>query len=241
MGKLYGPIYLTFIFLTSIILFFCALLLWVLSFWWDKKLVLLHRLTCFWGAIYSWSMPAWPLSIVGKEKINKKEVYVIVSNHQSLLDILMYFRLFINFKWVSKSEIFKIPFIGWNMYLNRYIGIKRGNVASRKNMFTQCGKALRSGSSIFIFPEGTRSSNGCLGRFKSSAFILAQENKVSILPMVISGTAHALPKKSLSYNGVHPISIKILDAIPFDSFKEKTIENITLEVQSIISKEVEVV
>jgi 1-acyl-sn-glycerol-3-phosphate acyltransferase len=238
-AKLYGPLYLAFFVLTSFIFFIFALLLWLLIFWWDKKLVILHRFTCFWGAIYSWAMPAWPLSIVGKEKINKKEVYVIVSNHQSLLDILMYFRLFIDFKWVSKSEIFKVPFIGWNMYLNRYIGIKRGNTASRKRMFIQCSKALRSGSSIFIFPEGTRSTDGCLGRFKSSAFILAQENQVSILPMVISGTALALPKNSLRYNGVHPIKIKILDAIPFSSFKEKTIENITKEVQSILSKEIE--
>src|SRR4051812_17921320 len=99
---MYGPLYLIFLVLTSIILFFLALVLWLLSCWWDRKLILLHRFTCFWGAIYSWSMPAWPLSIEGKEKINKKEVYVIVSNHQSLLDILMYFRLFVNFKWVSK-------------------------------------------------------------------------------------------------------------------------------------------
>ena len=186
-------------------------------------------------------MPAWPLSIVGKEKIDRKKVYVIVSNHQSLLDILMYFRLFIDFKWVSKFEIFKIPFIGWNMYLNRYIGIKRGNVESRKRMFIQCSKALGSGSSIFIFPEGTRSSDGRLGRFKTSAFSLAQENKVAILPIVISGTALALPKNSLDYNGVHPIKIKVLDAIPFDAFKEKTIETITAEVQSLIAKEIDMI
>ncbi len=184
-------------------------------------------------------MPAWPLTIEGKENIRKDGTYVFISNHQSLLDILMYFRLFVHFKWVSKAEIFKVPFIGWNMYLNGYIGLRRGDKRSGLRMMESCRKTLCDGSSIFLFPEGTRSRDGKLGNFKTGAFHIAQKAKVPILPLVISGTTHALPKKSLGFHGKHPIHIKVLPEIPYDSFADKPVEQLSEEVRTLISRELE--
>jgi hypothetical protein len=69
------------------------------------------------------------------------------------LDILVAFHLFIPFKWVSKAEVFKLPLIGWNMWLNRYIKLKRGDKAGIAQMFADSERALSQGNSIFIFPR----------------------------------------------------------------------------------------
>jgi 1-acyl-sn-glycerol-3-phosphate acyltransferase len=183
--------------------------------------------TSFWACLYLWVMPAWSLSITGREKIQPRGQYIIVSNHQSQLDILVAFRLFFPFKWVSKAEVFRLPFIGWNMFLNRYIRLKRGDKESIRRMMQACERALARGCSIYFFPEGTRSRTGCLKPFKPGAFILAQRAQVPILPVVINGTRAALPKYSLNFHGRHRLQIKVLDAIPYTDFADLTIEALT--------------
>ena len=190
--------FLVFIAISCMFLFVCALAIWAITVLFDKRLVILHYFSCFWASIYLWIMPAWSVFIEGRNKIQRK-TYVVVSNHQSLLDILVAFRIFFPFKWVSKAEIFKIPFIGWNMTLNRYIKLIRGDKESIRLMLQDCNKTLAGGSSVFIFPEGTRSETGRLRPFKPGAFFLAKENKLPILPIVINGTREALPKYSLNF------------------------------------------
>ncbi len=195
--------------------------------WFDRRLVILHMFTSFWACLYLWIMPAWKLTITGREKIKGRAQYIIVSNHQSQLDILVAFRLFFPFKWVSKLEVFRLPFIGWNMYLNRYIGLKRGDKESIRQMMAACTRALADGCSIYFFPEGTRSHTGQLKSFKPGAFILAQQAHVPILPVVIQGTQAALPKHSLNFHGRHHIRIKVLDPIGYEDFADLTIDQIS--------------
>ena len=214
-----------------------ALIIWLATVLFDKRLWILHYLTSFWASIYTWVMPPWSVSIQGKEHIQKK-TYVVVSNHQSLLDILVAFRIFFPFKWVSKAEILKIPFIGWNMTLNRYIKLTRGDRKSIRKMLENCNKALASGSSVYLFPEGTRSETGTVKPFKPGAFLLAQDNKVPILPIVINGTKDALPKKSLNINGKHPITVNILKEVPYEAFQNLTPEEAAAMVRAHISEAV---
>jgi 1-acyl-sn-glycerol-3-phosphate acyltransferase len=119
---------------------------------------------------------------------------------------------------VSKIEIFRVPLIGWNMALNRYIKLKRGDIESVAQMLRECEMHLDEGSSIFMFPEGTRSPDGKVKAFKLGAFQLAREKKVPILPIVISGTNKALPKYSMNFTGVQKIYIKIFEEIPYAAF-----------------------
>jgi 1-acyl-sn-glycerol-3-phosphate acyltransferase len=174
--------------------------------------------------MYLWVMPAWSVSIENRNKINTKKTYMIVSNHQSQLDILLAFRLFVPFKWVSKAEVFKLPFIGWNMTLNRYIKLFRGNRESAHKMMSECAGVLSNGNSIYFFPEGTRSATGIMKEFKSGAFVLAKKMGVSILPIAINGTRKALPKYSVDFHGRQQLRIKVLDEIPV-----KTVENFSAE------------
>lgn len=206
---------LIFIGLTSIVFFMAALVIWAATVLFDRRLTLLHRFTSLWAVLYLWVVPAWSLAINGREKINRRKTYLIVSNHQSQLDILAAFGLFAHFKWVSKAEIFRLPLIGWNMVLNRYIKLKRGDSDSIREMMQQCEKTLQEGSSVYFFPEGTRSRTGVLKPFKPGAFILAHNNHLPILPVAINGTQNALPKHSLNFHGRHRLRVDVLDEIPY--------------------------
>jgi 1-acyl-sn-glycerol-3-phosphate acyltransferase len=127
--------------------------------------------------------------------------------------------------------VFKLPFIGWNMYLNRYIGLKRGDKASVARMFADCKRALSRGNSLFIFPEGTRSRTGLIQPFKPGAFILAKKMRVPILPVAISGTHAALPKYRLVFRGRHQLHVRLLAPIPAEDFRDLSVAELTDRVQ----------
>lgn len=232
-------IFLSFIALSSILFFILAFVIWLFTFLFDRRLVLLHLYSSFWASLYLWIMPAWSVSVKGRNKYKKKTTYMLVSNHQSQLDILVAFSLFLPFKWVSKAEIFRIPFIGWNMVLNRYIKLKRGNKESIKKMMDDCEKMISEGNSIYFFPEGTRSKNGIIKPFKTGAFILAKKMKIPILPIAISGTTNALPKHSLNFHGHHKISIEVLDEVPYEKFKDLSSEETGEFIRRIIAEQVD--
>ena len=216
-----------------------ALLTRALTAPFDPQLRVLHQLTCFWASTYSWMNPAWRLRIEGREKVRPRVAYVMVSNHQSVLDILILFRLFVHFKWVSKIEIFRSPLVGWNMRLNRYIKLRRGNEESIAEMMEDCERTLKAGSSLMMFPEGTRSIDGKLKSFKHGAFTLAQRVGAPILPIVVQGTVNALPKRSLLLRGAQKFRIRILDEIPYATFADKPVETLIKEVREIMSEALE--
>ena len=231
--------FLAFIGLTSATMFLIALMILATTFWFDKKLVMLHQFSSFWASMYLWIMPAWTMSVKDRAKIRNKATYVVVSNHQSQLDILIAFRLFFPFKWVSKAEVFKLPFIGWNMFLNRYIRLYRGDNESARDMMTKCEETIADGNSVYFFPEGTRSVTGLMKDFKPGAFVLAKKMGVPILPIAINGTKYALPKNSVDFHGRHHLRIKVLDEIPYDSFKDLSVEETAEMVRGVIAEHVD--
>ncbi|MBF0202193.1 MAG: 1-acyl-sn-glycerol-3-phosphate acyltransferase [Desulfamplus sp.] len=234
-NQILSYIFLLFIGVTSVLFFMGALCIWLLTVWFDKRLVLLHLYSSFWASFYIWCMPAWSVSYIGKEKLDWKKQYMIVSNHQSQLDILVAFGLFFPFKWVSKIEVFSLPFVGWNMRLNRYIGLKRGDKESIRRMMADCEAQIDRGCSIFFFPEGTRSFTGELRPFKPGAFILAKEKDIPILPVVIRGTREALPKYSLVLQKNHKITLTILDEIPISQVRSMPPGEMAARVRQIIA------
>ena len=240
LGRLVGYLFLVIVAVTSIPLYLIAVLLRVCTYPFDRRLRFLHLFTCFWASLYTWMMPPWRIRIEGREHVRKNVAYMIVSNHQSQLDILVAFRLFFHFKWVSKVEMFRMPLIGWNMTLNRYVKLKRGDKESVEQMLRECEIHLDEGSSIFMFPEGTRSADGEVKAFKLGAFQLAHQKKVPILPIVISGTNKALPKYSLNFTGVQKIYIKIFEEIPYSAFAALSAEETAQMVRRFIIEKVKV-
>src|SRR5262249_44611588 len=154
--RLFSVAFWLFIGLSSALLFPVALLVWAVTAPFDRRLRVQHLFTCFWASLYTWANPLWRVRVVGRERVRPGATYVMVANHQSFLDILVLFRLFVHFKWVSKAEMFRIPCIGWNMALNRYVRLRRGSPESIARMMDTCAAHLVAGSSVMIFPEGTR-------------------------------------------------------------------------------------
>lgn len=208
------------IFLTCPVFFVGALVVWAVTAPFDRRLRALHLYSCAWAAFYTYVFPYWWVRFRGRSIIDDDVAYVMVSNHQSLLDILVLFRLYKHFKWVSKVEIFRTPFVGWNMTLNRYIAIRRGDPKDAQRMMDDCGRALDGGSSIMIFPEGTRSPNGDLRDFRHGAFTLALRHHVPILPIVLDGTTHALPKHGLVCRETAHILVQVLEPIDVAGFTD---------------------
>ena len=226
-----------FLTVSSILLFPVAVLLWAVTAPFDRRLFLLHRFTCFWASLYTWLNPAWPVTVAGREKIRDDRAYVIIVNHQSLLDILVLFRIFRHFKWVSKIENFRIPCVGWNMRLNRYIELRRGDRESVARMMEACVRTIGEGNSIMMFPEGTRSADGRLRAFKPGAFSIALSTRSPLLPIVLEGTGDALPKRGFVLQGHHPIRLRVLDEIPYESFAAQSPEELAVSVRNLFAKE----
>ena len=198
---------------------------------------MLHQFTCFWASLYTWLNPAWPVRVEGREHIRRDATYVMVANHQSLLDILVLFRLFVHFKWVAKIELFTIPCIGWNMSLNRYVQLRRGDPESIAHMMRTCEERLAEGSSVMLFPEGTRSADGRLKPFKHGAFTRATRASAPVLPIVVEGTADALPKRGFVLQGRHHIRVRVLPEIPYARFASASVSELTEQVHALFAAE----
>lgn len=211
-------------------------LVWFLTVLFDKKLIVLHYFSNFWGSSFTLLIPGWKIKIIGKEKLNDK-AKIIVANHQSQEDIILIYRLGVPFRWISKAEVFKVPFYGWLMYLNGDIKLQRTSKSSIKKMLMDAEKVLRKGCIITIFPEGTRSKTGKLGNFKEGAFKLAQNAEASIVPVVIYGTGQHMIYPNGMFKGKHKVIMKILDEIPYKDFKDKNTKEFANQIRNLIESE----
>ncbi|MDP4207353.1 MAG: lysophospholipid acyltransferase family protein [Bacteroidota bacterium] len=222
---------------TSVIFFPIACLIWLTTQLFDRRLTFLHYVSCFWASIYTWANPLWKVKIEGREKIDPDQTYVMVCNHQSMADILVLYRLFIHYKWVSKAEMFKIPIVGWNMWLNRYVALDRGSRSSHMKMIKECAKNLSMGNSLMIFPEGTRSEDGKIHKFKEGAFAVAKIGKSDILPIVLNGSSDALPKKGFILKKKQTIHVKILDPVSYESFAKNSVHELSEKIYKLMNEE----
>jgi 1-acyl-sn-glycerol-3-phosphate acyltransferase len=208
---LYNLIYWPYLLVSCTALFFPAGLLWALTFW-DPRRRWLAKYTSIWGAHYLAWAPFASVRVEGLEHANPERPCVYVVNHQSMVDILAVFATRLPYLWVSKVENFYAPFLGWNMWLNGYVPLKRGYLPSILRMVRSCLKHLSAGHSLCVFPEGTRSSDGNLIDFYRGAFWVATKKRVPIVPIVIEGTGAILRKKSMLIRP-QPTLVRVLPAI----------------------------
>jgi len=208
----YNLLYWPYLLSTCVLLFAPALVIWLVTLPFDREKKLLHRFTCLWGAHYLAWAPFAGTRVEGLERARSAAPCIYVANHQSMVDILAVFALRTPFLWVSKVENFYVPFLGWNMWLNRYVPLKRGHLPSIMRMVRTCHRRLREGHNLFVFPEGTRSPDGNLIPFFPGAFRLAVRFGVPIVPVVIDGTGYILPKKQL-YIRPRVVTLRVLDPI----------------------------
>jgi len=159
----------------------------------------------------------------GLDKLQKGEQYVFVANHQSVYDIpALYFTLPFRISFLTKKELYSIPFFGRVLYSSGNICIDRSNARKARESITSAVKRLKSQkASLVLFPEGTRSPDGKIGVFKSASFALALEARIKVVPIYISGSFQILRKNSLL---VRPGTIlcKIADPIEISNMRDIT-------------------
>ena len=196
-----------------------ALLLWLISLLFDNRRLMNNRWMVIQGIILTRMSPFWKVVVDGREKIDKNQAYVIIPNHQSMLDIVFFNMLRHRLRWVSKIEIFKVPLVGVEMRMVKYIEVVRGSKSSVIRMMEKCMESLREGISVVIFPEGTRSLTGAIGKFKSGAFQLAVKTDKPLLPVLIDGTGDILPKRGIIFGSRKVVRLRVLDPIFPGNFK----------------------
>ena len=185
-----------------------------------------HQIGVFWGRAVIAVTPGWSVLITGQENIPKKGAFVIASNHESAVDIFAMYVLGIQFRWLGKESMFRLPVLGPAMYHNGYISIRRGDKKSHQRALKQSAAHLQAGTPMLFFPEGTRSTTGHIGPFKIGAFKLAKENNVPILPVVLKGAGKMLKKRSIFPQSAL-LEIYILppmyapEAESYDDFKDR--------------------
>ncbi len=139
-----------------------------------------------------------PLEVIGGEKLEPGQTYVLMSNHQSVFDIFALFKSCDRpFRIVAKRILFWIPILGWSMWMCGFIPIDRSNRESAIKSLDRAARRIRSGISVLVFPEGTRSRDGTLHAFKKGGFMLALEAGVPVVPVVVLGTDAIMEKGSL--------------------------------------------
>ena len=186
----------------------------VLCYPFDKGRRVVHELSRILVRIFFGIPPLWRQRIVGRELLDRSQQYVIVLNHNTVVDIPALYYLPLNFRWVSKREVFKVPFFGQFLVLHGDICIDRGRAAEAMEQLLRKGRQwIARGASIAIFPEGTRSKDGEIHRFKAGAFALAKEAGVAILPVVLDGTP-SLIRRNFLFNWRNRITVRVLPPVP---------------------------
>lgn len=180
--------------------------------------------------------PLWTFRVGGVMPADPRNPYVVVSNHESFVDILLISHLPWEMKWLSKKENFKIPVAGWLMRMARDIELDREDPRSAATAMQQCRRRLDDRVSVMIFPEGTRSVTGDLLPFKDGAFRLAIEAGVPVLPLAVHGAAPALRKHDWR-QGRSTAEVRVLEPVPTEGLGMDDVELLKATVRSRIVEE----
>ncbi len=186
-----------------------------------------------WARFIAYITPMF-VRVYGRENINKNQSYIVVSNHESQYDILIiYGWLGVDFKWVMKKELRKVPVLGIACEKLEHIYIDRSNHTAAIASLEEAKKKIVNGTSVMFFPEGTRNADGKLGVFKKGAFRMAVDLGLPILPVTIVGTRYILPTKTLD---LFPGKAKLIIHKPVDiaGYSNDNIEDLVEKTKEII-------
>jgi 1-acyl-sn-glycerol-3-phosphate acyltransferase len=202
----------------TVTLFFVMLFFTVILYPFDKKRKVAHAQCYWWADAVTSFNPYWNVTVSGLENIDHNKTYVIVANHRSMADVAVIYKTKMQFKWVAKESLFRVPFLGWNMSLARHIKLERGSFSSIKKVYREAAGWLRGGMSVLFFPEGTRSETDEMKEFQNGAFKLAIKEKVPVLPILIEGTGSAIPKGSWLFKLKVPARLVVLPAVDTSTY-----------------------
>jgi 1-acyl-sn-glycerol-3-phosphate acyltransferase len=204
----------------------------------DLKGRLPHKVAGIWARSILAASPI-EVTVTGLSNIDPAKSYVYMSNHQSNYDIpVLLGHLPVQFRWLAKIELFRIPLFGYAMKRAGYICIDRSNRESAFESLKKAAGIIRGGASVMIFPEGTRSRDGNIGSFKKGGFVLAIESGVPIVPVIIRGTFSVMSKSRLL---IKPgkVTLEILKPVETTGFTRETKDQLMEKIRNIMREYVE--
>ena len=219
-----------FVFAWSSMIYIVTFIALPLCYPFDKKRFVVHKLSKWLTDSFFGFGLVMKRKVEGIENLDPKATYVMVLNHNSMVDILSIYNLPLVFKWVSKKEVYRMPIVGRLLLAHGDIVINRASTKEAMQLVHTRGKEwLAKEASVAIFPEGTRSKDGEIHNFKAGAFILAKDAEVPILPIVLEGTDR-VARKGFFMNWSNRITIKILPPVSKQDVVERPIKEVMAEV-----------
>jgi len=193
-----------------------------------------HFIVRFWGRSGLF-FAGLRVQIQGVENIPYGQPAIYVSNHQSNFDIpIIYAGLPVQFRWMAKQELFRVPFFGLAMKRSGMISIDRSNLRTTMRSIIAAAQRIKEGTSVIIFPEGTRTPDGKLQEFKKGALLIAAKAQVPVVPIAIHGSYQIQPKGRWKVNG-GPLRIEVLPPITTAGLKSSDIDTLTRKVHDQIA------
>jgi 1-acyl-sn-glycerol-3-phosphate acyltransferase len=187
-----------------------------------------------WAPFLIWVSGA-RLVVHGLKNVDPKRPTVYVSNHQSTFDIpVLFAALPVNFRFVAKHQLKWVPVLGWYMVIGGHILIDRSNRARAIATLEKAARKIRRGTSILMYPEGTRSPDGSILPFKKGPFALALKAGVAVCPVTIEGTGRLMPKNSWKIQSGGEIHVKIGAPIDAAAYAPHERDRLARDVRDVI-------
>ena len=177
-----------------------------------------------------------PVKVIGKEKLNRKQSYIFVSNHQGSYDIFLIFGYIGQvIKWVMKQSLRKIPLVGYACERAGFIFVDNSSAQAAAKTIQIAESKLKNGASIAIFPEGSRTCTGKMGKFKKGAYQMALDLKLPVVPVTINGSFNILPIHTYL---IHPHKMELIihDPIKTDSIQVENVREAALKIKELVDE-----
>jgi 1-acyl-sn-glycerol-3-phosphate acyltransferase len=175
--------------------------------------------------------------VEGKEKLDPHGTYIFAANHQSQFDILvLQGYLGFDFRWLAKMELFQVPVWGAAMRRSGSIPVDRGQGRAAFKSLEEAARRIADGTSVIIFPEGTRTPDGNLQQFKAGAMVLAIKSGVEVVPVGIAGTYEVLPKGRLLAQRGGPVTIRLGEPIQTTGYSVKQKQELAERLQEEVGR-----
>jgi 1-acyl-sn-glycerol-3-phosphate acyltransferase len=153
------------------------------------------------------------VKVEGLQRLDPSRSYVFAANHQSIYDIpIVFASLPFQLRIIAKESLGKIPFMGWHLQRTGHVLVDRAKPGART--VKKMAKLVTDGHSLIVFPEGTRSRDGGVARFKGGSFVIALDAGLPIVPLTIVGSRHVMFKGDLT---VRPGAVTLVVHDPIDT------------------------
>lgn len=176
------------------------------------------------------------VEVDGCEHLEPGRTYVLASNHQSLFDTpILFAYLPLSFRILYKKSLNRIPFLGWHLFLSGHIGVERKSPARARDSLEIAAERVRAGTSIVVFPEGTRSYDGVMRSFKKGSFRIAIKARTPVVPLAIADSFQVMRRGEVT---VHPRTVKLtIDRpIPVDGLVEEQAAELSEQVRLVVER-----